>query len=85
MIRCSERTIATECLLEVLDRFRTPLAEKRIRGILLSEKDSAQLEILDAITDDIFRKMPPDPEIKDAEKLALDYAKSLTKKPPEDL
>lgn len=64
-------------VLEIIDKYRIPLAEKRLEGEELSEKELIYLEMFDSLTDIILSGMSPEPDEPLDVKLALDYAKKF--------
>ncbi len=65
-------------VLEIIDEYRIPLAEKRLDREELTEKELTYLEILDSLTDSILSGIAPEPSEPLDVKLALEYAKKLS-------
>lgn len=65
-------------VLEIVDEYRIPLAEKRLDGKQLTEKEFIYLEILDLLTDIILSGITPEPSEPFDVKLALEYAQQLS-------
>jgi hypothetical protein len=64
-------------ILEIIDKYRIPLAEKRLKGEVLTEKEYIYLEILDSLTDNILSQISPEPDEPLDIKLALEYAQRV--------
>jgi hypothetical protein len=66
-----------EELLEIVDRVRIPLAEKKFDGQKLSIKEESYLDMMELLTDKILNSMAPTPEEPDDVKSAMLHAKRL--------
>jgi hypothetical protein len=64
-------------ILEIIDQYRIPLAEKRLDGVELTEKEYVYLNMLDSMTDSILSGISPKPEQPIDVKLALEEAKRV--------
>lgn len=62
-------------ILEIIDTYRIPLAEKRLAGEL-TERERISLEMLDSLTDTLLSVPEPDEPLD--VKLALEYAQCLS-------
>jgi hypothetical protein len=66
-----------EEVLDLIDRIRIPLAEKRFDGKPLSAREEIYLSMMDSLTDKLLNSLAPMPEEPADVKSALVYAKRL--------
>lgn len=66
--------------LETIDRARSPLAEKRLEGQMLTTMEFVHLDLLDSLTDKIQSLMMQEPGESIDVKLALEQAKRVARK-----
>ena len=65
--------------LDTIDRFRSPLAMKRLEDVEFTESEFNDLQLLDSLTGRILSLLTPIPEESIEEKLALEYAKRVSR------
>ena len=84
MARALIRQAAVEEILEIVDGFRKPLADRRLEGESLTNSENELLTFLDNLTDYILQLECPEPkqdeEVTQALEQACKLAQSIQKK-----
>lgn len=75
----TESNFSIDNALDTIDRFRSPLAEKRLEGEQFSEIEITYLEILDSLTDKLLSLQAQMPEESVEVRLALEHAKRVVR------